>query len=95
MIEHAWDVTDLRCLDLLYAAQSQVVILRAFEARAESADAPCQLSSVNAQMGDVVLRGEEVWVPVGFKMRITTAAAFIEFVFVAVEQLQLRIAIQL
>ena len=93
VIEHAWDMTDLRRLDLLHAAQNQVVVLRAFEAEAESAHTSCQLSSVNAQMGDVVLRGEKVGVPVRLEIGIATAAPFIEFVFVAIEELQLRITI--
>ena len=47
------------------------------------------------QVGDKTRIGEQHRIPVRLEIGIATAAPFIEFVFVAVEQLQLWIAIQL
>src|SRR5262249_11400428 len=94
MIKHPWQMHDLLRLNLFNATQRQVVVLRAFKAAAKTAYTSDQLGSVNAQVRDEVLREKKLGVPIGLEVRIGTAVAGVELVFVAVEQLQFWIFVE-
>src|SRR5437867_3024576 len=74
VIKHARNVADLRHFDLLDAPQGKVVILRTLKTEAESTDRAHKLPSVNAQMGNVILRSEEVRIPIRLEIGIAAAA---------------------
>ena len=85
---------DLLRSNLFYAAQRQIIILRTFEPDAKTTDTMDQIGSVNTEMGDEVLRQKELWVPIGFKIRLRASIVFFELILVAVEELQVAILVQ-
>jgi hypothetical protein len=64
---------DLLRSNLFYAAQRQIIILRTFEPDAKTTDTMDQIGSVNTEMGDEVLRQKKLWVPIGFKIRLSAS----------------------
>src|SRR6476660_3935394 len=85
---------DLRGLDLFDAAQSQIIILRTFEPDAKTTNLADQISSINAEVGDEILRQKKLGIPIGFKMRFEPSISFVKLVLITVEQLQVTILVQ-
>src|SRR6266446_8201489 len=75
---------DLLRSNLFYAAQRQIIILRTFEPDSKTTDTTHQIGSVNTEMRDEILRQKELWVPIGFKIRVRASIAFLELILVAV-----------
>ena len=69
------------------APQQKVLILAALDSRPEAADLCQQIPPEDTQVADVVLRVEQVEVPVAFEMRFDPVALRGELVLVAVKDL--------
>src|SRR5262245_56113428 len=94
MIKHPRQMLDLPGLNLFYATQRQVMVLRAFKTDAKTAYTSDQISSVNAEVRDEVLREKKFGVPTSFEIWIGAPIPGIELIFVAVEQLQFSIFVE-
>jgi len=88
MIKHKGQVLDLVRSNPFYTAQRQIIILGTFEADAKTANLADQISSINSEMRDEILRQKKLRVPIGLKMRFGSSILCIQLVLVAVEQLQ-------
>jgi hypothetical protein len=75
MIKQSRDMPNLSWLDLLGAAQNEVVILRPLEAGAKS-DTLDQLRFENPEVREKILSQKEWPIPVGFEVRVAAAPGF-------------------
>ena len=73
MIKNMWQMLNLLRLNLFYATQRQVMILRAFKADAKSAHAAHQIGPVNPEVRHEVLGEKKLGIPIGFKVWIGTS----------------------
>ena len=95
VIQDARDVADLRGLDTLDEAQRKVVILCTLEPLPEATDLPHDVRAVHPEVGNQVMRQEEVVVPVALEVRHDPQAVEIELVFVGVYERRFRMVVQL
>ena len=70
------------------------MVLAAFQAKAKALDFFQEGAADHAKMADVILREEEVGVPVALEMRLGAGAILGKFVLVAVENLSIWILLQ-
>ena len=92
MIKQTRDVPNLSWLDLLGAAQNEVVILRSLEAGAKSGTLD-QLRFENPEVREKILGQEKRPIPVGFEVGIAAAPGGVELVLVAVDQPRVRMRV--
>ena len=85
VVEDPRDVADVDGGDALSAAQQQVPVLCALHALAEAADLAHERRPVDAEMADVILRGEEHRIPVGLEVRLEALSRLVDLVLVAVD----------
>ena len=95
MIKDARDMPHLLRLEQFDAAQSEIVILRAFESFPEPADLAQKIYPINAEMIDVILAEKKFRVPIGFEKRIRARAVLIDLVFVGINQTGVRMPLDL
>ena len=79
-------MADLPRLELLHAAQDEIVILRTFEPFAEAADLAHQLGPVKAEVIDEILSEKKFRVPIGLEIGAGTRAGLVNFVLVGIDQ---------
>src|SRR6266700_7558344 len=91
VIKHPRQMLNLLRSNLFYAAQRQIIILRAFEPDAETTEPTDQVGSVNAEMRNEILRQKQLRVPIRLKIRLRPSILCIELILVAVEQLQIAV----
>src|SRR5205085_5165507 len=95
VIEHVRDVADVRRRDALDDAEKEVPVLRAVVAWTEPAHVDYEPSRAGAQVGGEVLRPEEVGIPVGLEVRPVAATVAVDLVLVGVDELRVRMAVDL
>ena len=86
VIQDARNVPDLFRPQPFDAAQSQIVILRAFESFAKSPDLTQQIGAVTTEMVDVILPEKKFRVPIRLEEWIRARAFFIDLVFVGINE---------
>ena len=86
VIQDARNVPDLFRPQPFDAAQSQIVILRAFESFAKSVDLTQQIGAVTTEMVDVILPEKKFRVPIRFEEWIRARAFFVDLVFVGINE---------
>ena len=94
MIEHLRDVAHAGFVEIFGQPQQQVVVLAALEAGTQAAEPAEGSRADHAEMVHVVLGPEQLAVVIRFEMRLEAAAARIDLVLVAVNQLQFRVGAQ-
>src|ERR1700737_3973461 len=85
MIENVRDMPDVSRIDPFNTTQCKIVVLRTFKPHTKSANVADERCGINAQVRNVVLRSEEVRIPIWLKVRVGTIAARIDLVLIAEE----------
>src|SRR5690606_34692074 len=93
VIKHTRNVDDLFRRHMRQAAQEQVMILTSLHAGPEPSDTAKQTATIYAQMGNVVLREEQIGIPIALEVRIESISPFTDLVFVTVKNLGARVPI--
>jgi hypothetical protein len=87
VVEHLREVENLALVrDFGDAAEQQVVVVATVEPRPEPADRLHELSAVDRQVGDIVLRIEQVSREVRLEVRLTAPAELVELVFIGIDE---------
>src|SRR4051812_44758865 len=94
MIEHAWNMKDALGRGCVGASEREIVILAAFEALPKSADLLHKRTPIYAEMAYHVMAEQKIDIPVGFEIRRKPPPAAVDLVFVAVDNIEVRIIIE-
>ena len=86
MVKHALDVYDLFRPQSLNCAQGKIVILRAAEQVAKTADFAEQVPAIKAEMVNEILHQKKLGIPVAFEVRLGPRAGVINLVFVRINE---------
>ena len=86
MVQNTRDMDYLIRVEDFDTPECQIIILRALEADPEAANAIDQITAINTQVADHVLRAKEFQVPVRLEVRVQSLTVFIDLVLIRVDE---------